>query len=60
MCAQYPGCGEPTSALNVTIPTDIVTRLTAEAGARGVTVADLVEEQFSHLRGRVCPVNRTK
>lgn len=56
MCIQNPGCGEATSALNVTIPTDIITRMTTDATDRGVTVDQLVEEAFSSLRNRVCPV----
>ncbi|MFP8882614.1 hypothetical protein [Streptomyces mangrovi] len=59
MCIQNPGCGEPTGALSVTLPTDLTTRMQAVADARGCTVDELVEEAFSTAGGRVCPVLET-
>ncbi|XVV05827.1 hypothetical protein ACQPW3_10725 [Actinosynnema sp. CA-248983] len=39
--------------LTVELPTDLIAAMQAEATERGVTVDDLIEEAFRHVRGRV-------
>lgn len=55
MTTQNPDCDCPRSELTgVTLQTDLLAAIEAEAETSGATVESMVESKFSHLNGRVC------